>query len=445
MLGAVVLALALLGAATPAHAALHTLTLRYGPIAVGGYSVRYGTTPVPAPEVDGSIVWMHARLVDASARAIPLHAMMLHHVVFLNTARRDSTYCRGSVGQRFFGTGEDDEILDLPAGYGYPVASSDRWIASWMLMNHQLDASEAYLQYTVVVDDAPRTPVVPYWIGAVRCSPDPVWTVSGGGLPGQTRTTARDWTVPRSGRAVFATAHLHGGATALKLQQPSCGDRTLVAARPWYGLRDNPVYHVLPVLHEPGPIAATTWSTPTGIPLRRGDRLSLRAVYDATHLHARVMGILHLYVAPPDFSGPDARDCPPVPGDARTTLPPWPGTWTAPVFPVPLTGLDSDGRAHAIAAPPGPLVRVEGRSVDVDVGGDAFSRRNLSVPRGTRVTWRFTTRERHDVTVADGPRGFASSQRLRPSLYRHTLDRPGTYRLMCTLHPVAMTERIVVR
>lgn len=47
------------------------------------------------------------------------------------------------------------------------------------------------------------------------------------------------------------------------------------------------------------------------------------------------------------------------------------------------------------------------------VGERSFGVRNLAVPLGASVTWSFRGLGYHDVTLANGPRGFASRWSLR--------------------------------
>ena len=75
----------------------------------------------------------------------------------------------------------------------------------------------------------------------------------------------------------------------------------------------------------------------------------------------------------------------------------------------------------------------------------AFSRRKLSVPVGSRVQWRFADPDIHDVTVANGPEGFASQPYEGHGRFSWRFHVPGTYQLHCSLHPVDMNEQIVVR
>ncbi len=94
-------------------------------------------------------------------------------------------------------------------------------------------------------------------------------------------------------------AHLHGGAQSLELNQPRCKDRTLVVNRPAYAPAGDPLYKVRPLLHEPDPKNISWWQSATGWPIAKGEKLEVTAAYDNTRPHTRVMGIEHIYVAPP--------------------------------------------------------------------------------------------------------------------------------------------------
>ena len=428
------------------------MTLRHGPIEIGPYAVKYGTKPVRAPRMDGFITRMHARMVDRKGRPIPIHRMMLHHVAFLDRGspahpKYDESYCKGKYGRRFYGTGEEDQALVLPPGYGYRVAEDDEWAANAMVMNHGPKVDVAYLEYTMTFeDDLELVPVRPHWIGVVPCSGDPIFDVPGGGEPGSVHRQSSTWTVPQNGRIVAAGGHIHGGSYGLALRQPGCANRLLVGSRPMYGLPDHPYYHVLPVLHEPGPIGATWTTTKMGMGLRKGDKLRLSAFYDAQNMHVRAMGIMHVYMAP-RVRGFDRSKCPPLPSDrVEEQQKPQPSRALPPAVKVPLTGIGRDGRARTIEKPPGPMRTLRGRrSMTIDIRGERLAPSNLTVPAGTLLRWRFRDTTRHDVTVADGPFGFSSQPMNRGLTYSRRLSRPGVYKLFCSLHPVAMTQRVVVR
>jgi plastocyanin len=384
---------------------------------------------------------MHARVVDAQGQTMPVQRVMLHHIVYKTRARRDEV-CGGR--EAFYGTGEENEALSFPPGYGYRIRRRDRWLTGWMLMNHRAQRDVAYVEYTAWVDTSRRLGGVrPYWVRATACKNrrDPIFNVPGGRRPGTRFEKSASWTVPRAGRLVAGGSHVHGGSRELRLSQPRCGGRSLMVSRPLYGLPDHPYYNVLPVLHEPGPMATSWLTSAMGIPVRKGERLRVTSVYDAERAHVRAMGIWHLYLAP-DRSV--TRRCRPLPRDVKSALPSVPGRREPPAVTVPLTGLDARGQAVTIDRPPGPTT-TGGSRVDVRVDDLAYRIRNLSVPLDATVRWRFHGSTYHDVTVANGPVGFASRWSLRGDSFSRRFRTPGTYRLFCSLHPIAMTQVIDVR
>jgi plastocyanin len=450
--------LSLLLLAAPAGAEVQELTYRVGPITVAPYQVRQNglTFDIPKPKVDGSIVAMKTDVVDADGSPVPIQRLMLHHIVFANTgatfgAKKDAT-CDSitaldsvskfpALAERFYAAGEERAELQLPPGHGYHVAGNDVWTLSWMLMNHRAKVDKAYIQYTIRYDTDPAlTRVRPVWLDVRNCRADPVYDVPGGGPAGSKDVQASDWTAPESGRVVAGGGHVHGGGLALTLSQPDCQDRELATSRPTWGMPSHPFYNVHPVLHEPGPINMSGFTSATGFPVAKGERLRLSSIYDAQRPHTRVMGIMMVYMAP---GAGEAPGCAPLPADVQQTSAP-PGRKTTPTVVVPLTGLDRKGRARTISKPPGKLRRLK-RGATVALRDYAFSMRNLSVPRGSTVRWSFRDDDLHDVTLASGPRGFSSPHHNRGATYEQKLTVPGTYRLFCSLHPVAMTERIVVR
>jgi plastocyanin len=442
---AVCCVLVLLFAASPAGAAVKRVTIRQGPLAVSPYQVRFTsptTRSVPSPRLDGWLVSMHARVVDHRGRPMPVRRVMLHHIVYKNLSREDRV-CGGT--EAFYGTGEENETLRFPPGYGYRVRRNDRWITGWMLMNHPNRRQRAYIEYTARVETDKRLrPVIPYWVRVTGCRGrrDPIFNVPGGGAPGSTFAESAAWTVPRSGRIVAAGSHVHGGSKDIVLTQPHCGGRDLLTSRPLYGRPSHPYYNVLPVLHEPGPIATSWITSATGIPVRRGEQLRATSLYDGERPHTRVMGIWHVYLAP---GPPPADPCPPLPSDVRNRLPSTPGVLKAPEVSVPLTGLNARGRARTILRPPGPVIQAQDRAT-VRVAQGGYSVRNLSIARGGLVNWRFLDAGGfHDVTLANGPVGFASRWSLRGDSFSRRFQVAGTYRLYCSLHPIDMTQVLEVR
>ena len=449
----------LLAAAGSASAATVTKTFMKGPIKVGGYSVDQGQValdPGQTPNADASITRMDVDVVDKDGRPVPIQRLMLHHIVFLNAGRtpgerRDAT-CRQftmldsrtkvpSYAERFYAAGEERAQLALPPGYGYPIKQGDRWLMTYMMMNHRRQTDRAYIRYRVTYDDAPAmTPVRPYWFDVKNCLADPVYDVPGGGKPRSTDTRRTSFVMPESGRFVAGAGHVHGGAKNIAISR-GCDNRTLIRSRPAWGLPSHPFYNVKPVLHEPGPINMSGTLSGQGLPVARGDRVNLASSYDAERPHTRVMGILVAYLAP----DAGAEGCAAMPGDAQTFGTSAPHRKATPKVTVPLTGIDPDtGRARTISRPPDRTVRRRGR-VTVNVRDFSFGPANLEVESGTRIRWRFNSSELHDVTVASGPRGFSSPHLNDGRTYSRRLTKPGTYRVFCSLHPVSMTATVTVR
>jgi plastocyanin len=368
-------------------------------------------------------------------------------VVFLNegarTGDRHDGFCPDLPRERFYGNGEEDEELQLPPGYGYPIGAHDRWRMSWMVMNHRNRQDKGWIEYTVTVDDDPALiPVKPFWLDVAGCGNGSIFSVPGGEAPGAVQDQTLPWVPPADGRIVAFGSHLHGGALTMKVTEPDCGDRTLVESRPTYGTPDNVYYRIRPVLHEPGPIATGWVESSSGVPVHQGENLTVHGDYDAEHPHPRVMAIAHAYVA---YGGaPVPEGCASLPEDTTTITTNAPGRTDPPVTQVPLTGLDRHGNAVTISRPPGRNKTVDG-NVTVLVRNWTFSAPNLSVPAGATVTWKFADTVRHGVMLANGPRAFASRNLRNGATYSQRLDVPGTYQLLCPLHPVAMTEAIGVR
>lgn len=453
--------------AAPAGAEIVTKTFRTGPITVAGYQVKQNgfdgalNGSIPTPDVDGFIVGMDVDIVDADGTKVPIRRLMLHHIVFANLGRRlgekhdrtcstftglDSKTKIPALAERFFAAGEERAKLGFPAGYGYRIDKGDTWFMTWMLMNHRKQADTAYIQYHVTVDTNPSlTATNPYWLDVKNCLSDPVFDAPGGGRPGSTFSIASDFRVPESGRIVAGGGHVHGGAKDLTFSEPDCGDRTVYVSRPAWGTSDNAFYNVKPVLHEPGPIAMSGFISGQGYPVARGQRLRVTARYDDARTHTRAMGIGVVFIAP----DPSVAGCGPPPDDVFEYLTNQPHRKRAPRFTVPLIGLNSSGRAVEIAKPPGRVTWL-GRGGTIEAG-DLFFRGprggspNVAIPTGATLRWRFDGSTLHNVTVANGPRGFSSRHLSDGRVFKERFKRPGTYKIFCALHPVSMTQVVEVR
>jgi plastocyanin len=447
---------ALLLAAPAAPAATHTYTLTSEGFELGGFEVELPRVRVPTPPRGGHITYMYARLVDARGRPLPVREVMLHHVLFLNygsASHRTGAVCPTGDGQSFYGTGEEHEALRLPEGYGYPYEAGDKWVMQAMLMSHRLTATKVFVRYRVAVTTDPVEPVTPFWVRVTGCSHDPNYEVRGGAGAGALDVKSFDWRVPVDGRLVSAGGHLHGGARSLRLTEPACRDRELAGTDPLFGLDDHPVYHLEPLLHEPGPISTQSYLSATGVGVRRGERLRLTATYDGEVPHPQAMGVMHLYIAAD--RAPGVR-CAALPADARRGFlradsvaeAPLgvPGRPISPRVIVPLNELDDGGHIASIPWPAGSTRPLQS-GASIDIRGSRFQYRKISLPVGAKLTWRFQDSALHNVVLANGPWSAGAplaAYRGRGQRYTTRFPLPGRYQLFCQFHPLTMHQQVLV-
>jgi plastocyanin len=458
LLAATVLA-ALVLAPPSASAATHTKSFDV-PVALKPYQVVQTTSRVPRPNVDGFITAMSVNVVDRDGTPVPIQRLMLHHVVFMALGKLnpmcdsvtgyDSRTYHGDFAQPFYGAGEERNMLFLPQGYGYPISKAgdkdfSRWWAMvWMVMNHRGVSDSALIRYTVTWDDSPDIkPALPIWLDVRPCIVDPFFNVPGGGGQGSTYKRSHTYRMPQSGRIIAGGGHVHGGAKNVTVTEPDCANRTVFKSVPAWGTRKNAFYHVRPILHEPGPISMSGTLFPTGYPIAKGERIRVTANYDNERPHTRVMGISVIYVA----HGKASR-CAEPPSDRVTAQPAeLRGEHfrkRSPKFTVPLTAIGKDGKAHEIDRPPGKTYSREDGDT-INVGSDFFGPPNVAVARGARLNWRFLGSALHNVTLANGPRGFSSANLSDDRTFKFRFKVPGTYKIFCSLHPVTMAQTVEVK
>jgi hypothetical protein len=418
-----------------ADAATRDFDLRAGPFRVGHFNTRMLALEVPTPRVKGYVTRLHAELVDGRGRRVGVDDTMLHHMYMRNLSRRRVRDCN-RLPEVFYGTGEENQALDLPPGHGYRLGARDRWELNGMLMSHRYRPSKVYVRYTGTVDTRRLTGVRPLWVRANGC--DRAYY----NLPGDGGTDDRAfrWKVPITGRIVAAGGHLHAGATGLQLRDPACGDRVLFDNRPFYAPADDLRYSVQPRLHEPGPVQTSWFSSATGIPVREGQRLDLHGLYENDVARGAVMAITHVYIAP---GGRTPEGCPPLPTDATQSAM-QPGLRTSAQYQAtPLYKLDSRHRAVKIHRPEGPVARLGGWGT-IDLAAYRFQPARVRVRAGARITFRFRDQAAHNLTFASGPRAVGGQTHTDGHRVTARFAVPGRYRLFCNLHPMTMHEQIDV-
>jgi plastocyanin len=433
-------------ALAPGTASAQTITYRAGPFHINGFQTLLPKIRVRSPHMDGYITKMNATLHYGNGRRVSIRRVMLHHIVFLNDGRPNKEpggSCKGRKGEPFYGTGEEREQLLLPKGYGYPVHQHDRWRMQTMLMSHSFEARNVWVQYTFTFTKRKQTPVRPFWIRANGCkTTQPSYSVQqlSGGLDHRTFR----WTVPMNGRIVAAGGHLHGGAISMSLTQPACGDRKLLDTDPLFGPKNDLVYRIRPILHEPGPVGTRFFQSRTGIPVRKGEKIDLQADYNADYARARVMSIMHVYLA--QGPAPRSSQCAALPKDAKEILLRSDGhVGDPPYVKIPFNVLGDNGKLTTVDHLPGPA-KVFNGPAQVQVVDNRFKPAKLEIPLNGQITWTFADQVGHNVLLASGPQVVGTPTLSGGVKYTSRgFLKPGDYQFFCYLHPITMHQEVIVR
>lgn len=80
----------------------------------------------------------------------------------------------------------------------------------------------------------------------------------------------------------------------------------------------------------------------------------------------------------------------------------------------------------------------------VTIDNFTFGPASVTVPAGTTITWTNRDDIPHTVTAADTPRRFRSPPLDTGDHFAVTFTQPGTYRYICSLHPM-MQGTVVVQ
>ncbi len=99
--------------------------------------------------------------------------------------------------------------------------------------------------------------------------------------------------------------------------------------------------------------------------------------------------------------------------------------------------------SSALAEPHAKAEAASSRTVKiVDI---AFKPKKVTIRKGSSVNWRFADGLTFHSVHSIGKHRFHSSRDMKKGTFKVRFARPGTYRYMCTLHPLAMRGTVVVR
>lgn len=305
-------------AAAPAPTGIKAST-RYGPFVLPpasmGGEAHYNRIlqNVAKPCSDCYIVSMRPDMVYTDGSRANLDTgSMLHHAVWTRPSIPDSTCSRnsaiGSLGVRFFASGNERTAMELPPGFGYRVGT-DSWSLIAEIMNHSEQARTVFITLDVLYRPASDKlrEVTPVWMDVDNCG-DSEYAV-----PAGKSNTLWTWKSTLTGRVVSTGGHVHdGGVKTVLSNETSKQHMCTSVAR--YGSKPE-------FMGSVEFMSTCVWDRLGTV--RKGETLGLRAFYDSSQPQSDVMGIMIAMVyettdlgggtAPPDGSTqPEESQPPPV-------------------------------------------------------------------------------------------------------------------------------------
>jgi len=302
-------------AETPPRDGSERMHFEVGPIDVqpGQNNIAY-EGGIPQPTVDGWITRMQPDLRYADGTVPSVDVIHLHHGVWLNTTKADST---AGVPERFLAAGEEKTINIFPAPYAYEYSTTDSWTLNYMLHNLTDELKPVWITYDIefIPADSPAAVGIvgarPIWMDVQNGSVYPVFDVIKGSGAGGLYTYPTDadapygdgpaknaWTVDRDG-VLFATAgHLHPGGLYTDLLATRAGTTATL-------FRSEAQYFE-PAGAVSWDVAMTATLPDWAVAIKAGDVLSTTATYDSARASwYESMGIMVVWMAdtPPAESG----------------------------------------------------------------------------------------------------------------------------------------------
>ena len=343
------------GGAWPNEKGIQHLHFETSPITVKPGQNTVDNVVVPAnekPKVDGFIIRAKPDLQYLNGKVPPVDVIHLHHGVWLNASGKSPASPFATVEPIFFG-GEEKTVFHFPQGYGLAYKAKDTWILNQMIHNNTPNRTKVKLVWDL--DFIPNTaklaktvtPLIPLWMDVRRGWGYPVFNVvrGQGGANGQFTfpddeqanpyadgNIQNEFKMPFSGTIVSAVGHLHPGGLRddIDLVRPgatlpattSCAREATdasgahsakVCVRATAGSVKDSVRIFRSQAHYYDPAGPVSWdvsltaSRPDWrVHVREGDTLRITSTYDNSHSSwYENMGIVLLYVAKGDSTGPD--------------------------------------------------------------------------------------------------------------------------------------------
>jgi plastocyanin len=448
------------------------LHFEYGPITIhpGQNNIQFSKGAVPKPTEDGWILRMAPNLRYADGTVPPVDVLHLHHGVWLNASRTDSTI--PLYPERFMAAGEEKTITQFPDGFGYPYKASDQWVINYML--HDLTPNGGQVWITYDLDFLPASApaaatmraVRPIWMDVQNGSGYPVFdAVKGTGSDGTFTypdqaadpykgkpAPSNVWTVDRDGVLIATGGHLHPGG----LHDDMYLDRNGASAH----LFTAEAHYFEPAGAVSWDVATTVTNPDWRVAVHAGDQIRVTTTYDTSKASwYESMGIMVAWMADP--APGDATD------DPFATPVDQPGVLTHGHLP---ENDNHGGAGNELADPTTRAVATSPEDGDITIAGFAYGAGDMSavdpipaVKAGQTLTFRNDDAPLgpgiwHSITacaapcnqstgiaypLADGDVAFDSGQLGKagpPTAGRVDWQtpadlKPGLYTYFCRIHP----------
>ena len=290
--------------------------VRYGPFTLppGGTVDRVDHANVVVPDVPKPcencfLLRAEPNLVYEDGTPANLDTgVMLHHAVFFNTGRPDTT-CGGDeffgrLGERFLASGNERTTRRYPDGFGYRLGD-EPVNGVFHVMNHSSEPKTVYFTYTYrwVPDTTPGIrPITPVWLDMNNCR------TSEYEVPAGPSSSHWQWTSTITGRVVSTGGHVHDGGVRTTLSNATTGQHVCTS---WAGYGTKPAYM--------GTIESMSYCAWDALgTVRAGEVLDLETVYNASEPVEDAMGIMVVHV----YETEDIAAGTPAPPEANGSVPP---------------------------------------------------------------------------------------------------------------------------
>ncbi len=238
---------------------------------------------------------------------------MLHHLVLINSARKDAAcgtnYWGGSLGERFFASGNERTSVgvDYASNYGYYNPTGSTWTMVLDLMNMAAEPADMYIRLTFTYSpgtSANIKHVTPVWVDQSGCG-NSKYSVPAGYSDAHNHLVAQ-----RGGEIVWAHGHVHDYGISVSLRNVSSGKNVctsiagFAAGSPWAPVgpgsganKEHPSSHNIFFPGNPdyaGHIEDMTKCVPK-MGFKKGDILRLHTQYNTPVALDDAMGIIIVY------------------------------------------------------------------------------------------------------------------------------------------------------